>query len=235
MTELERMKELTAKLDEAAKAYYQESREIMTNLEYDTLYDELEALEKKTGTVLATSPTMRVGYEVLSELPKETHPSAMLSLDKTKDTAVLQSFLGTQTGLLSWKLDGLTIVLTYENGLLQKAVTRGNSVVGEVVTPNAKQFINLPAKIPFSGRLVLRGEAVISYADFQALNEQIAEGESKYKNPRNLCVGSVRQLHSGPTGTLRSVCAGVCGRKRCRNGLLQFPQGTVPVAGKSGL
>ncbi len=203
MTDLERMKELVDRLDEAGKAYYQESREIMSNLEYDRLYDELAALEKKTGTVLAKSPTIHAGYEVLSELPKETHPSSMLSLDKTKDTAVLQAFLGAQEGLLSWKLDGLTIVLTYEGGVLQKAVTRGNGIVGEVVTPNARQFINLPARIPFAGQLVLRGEAVISYPDFNELNDRIPEGESLYKNPRNLCAGSVRQLNSEITAGRR--------------------------------
>ena len=203
MTDLERMKELVDRLDEAGKAYYQESREIMSNLEYDRLYDELAALEKKTGTVLAKSPTLHAGYEVLSELPKETHPSSMLSLDKTKDTAVLQAFLGVQEGLLSWKLDGLTIVLTYEGGVLQKAVTRGNGIVGEVVTPNARQFINLPARIPFAGQLVLRGEAVISYPDFNELNDRIPEGESLYKNPRNLCAGSVRQLNSEITAGRR--------------------------------
>ena len=203
MTDLERMKELVDRLDEAGKAYYQESREIMSNLEYDRLYDELAALEKKTGTVLAKSPTLHAGYEVLSELPKETHPSSMLSLDKTKDTAVLQAFLGAQEGLLSWKLDGLTIVLTYEGGVLQKAVTRGNGIVGEVVTPNARQFINLPARIPFAGQLVLRGEAVISYPDFNELNDRIPEGESLYKNPRNLCAGSVRQLNSEITAGRR--------------------------------
>ena len=203
MTDLERMKELVDRLDEAGKAYYQESREIMSNLEYDRLYDELAALEKKTGTVLAKSPTIHAGYEVLSELPKETHPSPMLSLDKTKDTAVLQAFLGAQEGLLSWKLDGLTIVLTYEGGVLQKAVTRGNGIVGEVVTPNARQFINLPARIPFAGQLVLRGEAVISYPDFNELNDRIPEGESLYKNPRNLCAGSVRQLNSEITAGRR--------------------------------
>ncbi len=203
MTDLERMKELVDRLDEAGKAYYQESREIMSNLEYDRLYDELVALEKKTGTVLAKSPTLHAGYEVLSELPKETHPSSMLSLDKTKDTAVLQAFLGVQEGLLSWKLDGLTIVLTYEGGVLQKAVTRGNGIVGEVVTPNARQFINLPARIPFAGQLVLRGEAVISYPDFNELNDRIPEGESLYKNPRNLCAGSVRQLNSEITAGRR--------------------------------
>lgn len=199
MTDLERMNELVQKLDKAARAYYQESREIISNLEYDELYDELAALEKKTGTVLAKSPTAKVGYEIVSRLPKEEHPSPMLSLDKTKEPSELSEFLGEHEGLLSWKMDGLTIVLTYENGMLVKAVTRGNGIVGEIVTANARQFINLPAHIPYTGRLVLRGEAVISYRDFERINSQIEDVESRYKNPRNLCAGSVRQLNSEVT------------------------------------
>ena len=191
-----RMKELVALLNQASKAYYQESREIMSNLEYDKLYDELVELEKKTGIVLANSPTVNVGYEVLSELTKETHETPMLSLDKTKDRESLKDWLKEKDGLLSWKLDGLTIVLTYENGKLQKAVTRGNGEVGEVVTNNAKTFVNLPISIPFQNRVVLRGEAVIPYSDFKKMNEEIPEEEEKYKNPRNLCAGSVRQLNS---------------------------------------
>lgn len=199
MSDLERMKELVEQLDAAARAYYQESKELMSNKEYDELYDELAALEKKTGTVLAKSPTAHAGYEVLSALPKENHPSPMLSLDKTKEVSQLQEFLKDQTGVLSWKLDGLTIVLTYENGTLTKAVTRGNGITGEVVTQNARQFENLPAKIPFKGRLVLRGEAVISYKDFERINEENPDADAKYKNPRNLCAGSVRQLNSQVT------------------------------------
>ena len=199
MSDLERMKELVEQLDAAARAYYQESKELMSNKEYDELYDELAALEKKTGTVLAKSPTAHAGYEVLSALPKENHPSPMLSLDKTKEVSQLQEFLKDQTGILSWKLDGLTIVLTYENGTLTKAVTRGNGITGEVVTQNARQFENLPAKIPFNGRLVLRGEAVISYKDFERINEENPDADAKYKNPRNLCAGSVRQLNSQVT------------------------------------
>ena len=191
-----RMKELVLLLNKASKAYYQESTEIMSNLEYDKLYDELLALEKETGIVLANSPTIHVGYEILSELPKETHTSPMLSLDKTKDREALRDWLKEEDGLLSWKLDGLTIVLTYENGTLQKAVTRGNGEVGEVVTNNAKTFVNLPVTIPFKETVVLRGEAVIPYSDFDKMNEEMAEGEEKYKNPRNLCSGSVRQLNS---------------------------------------
>ena len=194
--DIARMKELIATLSPAARAYYQESREIMSNLEYDRLYDELLALEKKTGVILSGSPTQKVGYEVLSELPKEAHPSPMLSLDKTKEVGVLQEWLGTQKGLLSWKLDGLTVVLTYENGSLQKAVTRGNGEIGEVITPNARTFENIPLKIAFDGRLVLRGEAVIRYSDFEKMNEEIEDVDAKYKNPRNLCAGSVRQLNS---------------------------------------
>jgi DNA ligase (NAD+) len=196
---ISRMKELTARLDEAARAYYSESREIMSNFEYDALYDELAALEKETGTVLAGSPTVRVGYEVLSELPKERHASRMLSLDKTKEVAALQEWLGNHKGLLSWKMDGLTIVLTYENGSLAKAVTRGNGEIGEVVTPNARFFENLPLTIPYKGKLIVRGEAVIKYSDFEKINDGITDNDAKYKNPRNLCAGTVRQLDTSVT------------------------------------
>lgn len=193
---LERMKELSAILSEAAKAYYQESREVMSNFEYDKLYDELLALEEETGTVFAGSPTQKVGYEVLSELPKERHERPMLSLNKTKRVEELKEWLGDQKGLLSWKMDGLTVVLTYEDGKLAKAVTRGNGEIGEVITGNARTFINLPMNIPYKGRLILRGEAIITYDDFEKLNATIADENAKYKNPRNLCSGSVRQLNS---------------------------------------
>ena len=193
---LQRMKELVEKLDQAAKAYYQEDREIMSNQEYDSLYDQLEQLEKETGTVLTNSPTVRVGYEAVNELPKEEHPSPMLSLDKTKDKEVLRGFIGSHRCLLSWKLDGLTIVLTYENGELVKAVTRGNGVVGEVITNNARVFKNIPLRIPYKGQLVLRGEAIITYSEFQRINETIGDADARYKNPRNLCSGSVRQLNN---------------------------------------
>ena len=193
---LQRMKELVEKLDQAAKAYYQEDREIMSNQEYDSLYDQLEQLEKETGTVLTNSPTVRVGYEAVNELPKEEHPSPMLSLDKTKDREVLRSFIGEHRCLLSWKLDGLTIVLSYENGELVKAVTRGNGIVGEVITNNAKVFKNIPLRIPYKGQLVLRGEAIITYSEFERINETIGDADAKYKNPRNLCSGSVRQLNN---------------------------------------
>ncbi len=193
---MERMKELIRLLNEAAKAYYQESREIIPNYEYDRLYDELEELERKTGITLSNSPTIRVGYEVLSDLPKEKHPKKMLSLDKTKDVGALAAWLGSQEGVLSWKLDGLTIVLTYGEGKLAKAVTRGNGEIGEVITSNAKTFENLPLAIDFKGQLVLRGEAVISYADFEKINDEITDEGAKYKNPRNLCSGSVRQLNN---------------------------------------
>lgn len=192
----ERMKELSAILSEASKAYYQESREIMSNLEYDRLYDELVKLEEETGTIFAGSPTQRIGYEVLSELPKERHARPMLSLNKTKSVEELKEWLGNQKGLLSWKMDGLTVVLTYEDGKLVKAVTRGNGEIGEVITPNAKTFVNLPTTIPYQDRLVLRGEAIITYSDFEKLNASIADEAAKYKNPRNLCSGSVRQLNS---------------------------------------
>ena len=193
---LQRMKELVEKLDQAAKTYYQEDREIMSNQEYDSLYNQLEQLEKETGTVLTNSPTVRVGYEAVNELPKEEHPSPMLSLDKTKDREVLRGFIGNHKCLLSWKLDGLTIVLTYENGELVKAVTRGNGIVGEVITNNARVFKNIPLRIPYKGQLVLRGEAIITYSEFERINETIGDADAKYKNPRNLCSGSVRQLNN---------------------------------------
>ena len=193
---IQRMKELVEILNQAAKAYYQEDREIMSNQEYDSLYDQLEALEKEIGTVLTNSPTVHVGYEAVNELPKEEHPSPMLSLDKTKDREVLRSFIGMHKCLLSWKLDGLTIVLTYENGELVKAVTRGNGIVGEVITNNARVFKNIPLRIPYKGRLVLRGEAIITYSEFERINEAIGDADAKYKNPRNLCSGSVRQLNN---------------------------------------
>ena len=195
------MKELIPLLSEAAKAYYQESREIMSNFEYDRLYDELLKLERETGTVFAGSPTQKVGYEILSELPKERHERPMLSLNKTKSVDELREWLGNQTGLLSWKMDGLTVVLTYEDGVLAKAVTRGNGEIGEVITPNARTFINIPTTIPYKGQLILRGEAVISYSDFEKLNDSIADVDAKYKNPRNLCSGSVRQLNSEITAS----------------------------------
>lgn len=195
-TQLERMKELVEKLREASKAYYAQNREIMSNLEYDALYDELAALEQECGMVLAGSPTANVGYEAVDELPKEAHESPMLSLGKTKDREELASWLGDKEGLLSWKLDGLTIVLTYQNGMLLKAVTRGNGEVGEVITNNAKVFKNIPLRIKYQGELVLRGEAVITYTDFEEINRRIEDVEAKYKNPRNLCSGSVRQLNN---------------------------------------
>jgi DNA ligase (NAD+) len=193
---IERIRELTDKLNEASKAYYSEDREIMSNLEYDKLYDELVELEKSEGVVLAGSPTMKVGYEALSELPKEAHESPMLSLDKTKEVEGLQGFLGNQEALISWKLDGLTVVLTYQNGELAKAVTRGNGAIGEVITNNAKTFKNIPLKIEHTGEVILRGEAVIRYSDFEKINAQIENPDEKYKNPRNLCSGSVRQLNN---------------------------------------
>lgn len=195
-TDTRRMQELVELLNRAAKAYYQDADEIMSNYEYDALYDELQALEAQTGVTLSSSPTVNVGYEVLSELPKERHPSPMLSLDKTKDVVGLQAFAGDQKVVMSWKMDGLTIVLTYRDGGLVKAVTRGNGEVGEVITANARTFKNLPLQIPYKGELVLRGEAVIGYKDFEKINEEIAEVDAKYKNPRNLCSGSVRQLNS---------------------------------------
>lgn len=192
----QRMTELVDLLNQAGRAYYQEAREIMSNFEYDRLYDELLSLEEELQTTLAASPTVHVGYEVVSELPKERHERPMLSLDKTKEVGRLKEFLGDQTALLSWKMDGLTIVLTYRDGALFKAVTRGNGEIGEVVTNNARVFKNIPLKIPYQGELILRGEAVIRYDDFERINEEIEDVDAKYKNPRNLCSGSVRQLNN---------------------------------------
>lgn len=191
-----RIRELIGTLRAAGRAYYQESREIMSNFEYDKLYDELVSLEKEKGIVFANSPTQNVGYEVVSALPKERHEKPMLSLNKTKSVEELADWLGGQTGLLSWKMDGLTIVLTYQNGTLVKAVTRGNGEIGEVITANAKAFVNVPLNISYQGELILRGEAIIRYSDFEKINEQIEDVDAKYKNPRNLCSGSVRQLNS---------------------------------------
>lgn len=200
MDKTKRMTELVSLLNEAGRAYYQEAREIMSNFEYDRLYDELVKLEAETGVVLAGSPTVNVGYEVVSELPKEKHDSPMLSLDKTKSVEALADWLGDKEGLLSWKLDGLTVVLTYEGGELKKAVTRGNGIIGELVTNNAKMFKNLPLKIAYKGELILRGEAVIKYSDFEKINAAIEDVDARYKNPRNLCSGSIRQLSNEVTG-----------------------------------
>ncbi len=205
MNRQERMLELVDQLNKASKAYYQDAEEIMSNYEYDKFYDELVKLEEELGITLSNSPTVNVGYEVLSELPKERHESPMLSLDKTKSVEELKTFVGNQKAVMSWKMDGLTIVLTYRNGELYKAVTRGNGEVGEVITNNAKVFKNIPLKIQYKGELILRGEAVISYSDFEKINAKIEEVEAKYKNPRNLCSGSVRQLNNQITAE-RNVC-----------------------------
>lgn len=194
--QINRIKELVSLLKEASRAYYAEDRELMSNFEYDRLYDELEMLEKQTGVILSDSPTVTVGYESVEELPKERHESPMLSLGKTKSREELEAWLQGKHALLSWKLDGLTVVLTYYEGKLAKAVTRGNGEVGEVITNNARTFQNLPLNISYQGELILRGEAVITYSDFEKINAQIPEAEAKYKNPRNLCSGSVRQLNN---------------------------------------
>jgi DNA ligase (NAD+) len=196
---LQLMKEKIEILNDAAKAYYQENTEIMPNIEYDRLYDELQELEKATGIVLSNSPSIHVGYELLSSLPKERHEKVMLSLDKTKEVSALKEWIGTQKGILSWKLDGLTIVLTYQDGHLVKAVTRGTGEVGEVITNNARVFKNLPVNISYKDTLILRGEAIIRYSDFVKINNEIADVDAKYKNPRNLCSGSVRQLNNKVT------------------------------------
>ncbi|WP_370824616.1 MULTISPECIES: NAD-dependent DNA ligase LigA [Blautia] len=202
---IQRMKELSGILKEASRAYYAEDREIMSNLEYDALYDELVKLEEETQMVLAGSATTTVGYEAVDELPKEAHESPMLSLDKTKDREVLRGFIGEHKTLLSWKMDGLTVVFTYNQGSLQKAVTRGNGVVGEVITNNARVFDNVPLKIPYQGELTLRGEAIITYSEFEKINSEIEDVDARYKNPRNLCSGSVRQLNNEITAK-RHVC-----------------------------
>ena len=203
-TKRERIQYLVDKLNEASKAYYAQDTEIMSNFEYDRLYDELEQLEQETGIVLSNSPTVNVGYEAVEELPKERHESAMLSLGKTKSREELRDWLQGHEGVLSWKLDGLTIVLTYREGKLFKAVTRGNGEIGEVVTNNAKTFKNLPLNIPFKGELVLRGEAVISYSDFEQINAKIEDVEAKYKNPRNLC-GRIRRMLISSSKTLKEA------------------------------
>ena len=192
----ERMKELVSLLNKASRAYYQEAQEIMSNYEYDRLYDELKELEDELGITLSNSPTVNVGYEVVSELPKERHESPMLSLDKTKEVEELKNFVGDQKVLMSWKMDGLTVVLTYRDGKLYKAVTRGNGEIGEVITNNAKVFKNVPVQIAYQGELILRGEAVIGYKDFEKINQEIEDVDARYKNPRNLCSGSVRQLNN---------------------------------------
>ncbi|MGN0167785.1 MAG: NAD-dependent DNA ligase LigA [Acetatifactor sp.] len=196
LDKMERIKYLVEKLNQAARAYYAEDRELMSNFEYDALYDELQRLEEETGVILANSPTVNVGYEAVDELPKEKHESPMLSLGKTKSREELQDWLQGNPAILSWKLDGLTVVLTYHDGKLAKAVTRGNGEIGEVVTNNARTFQNIPLTIPFGGKLVVRGEAVITYSDFERMNAEIEDAEAKYKNPRNLCSGSVRQLNN---------------------------------------
>lgn len=193
---IDRMKEISEQLMQASRAYYQEDREIMSNLEYDALYEELQQLEQQTGVVLAGSPTQSVGFEALEALPKERHESPMLSLGKTKERSELREFAGDHEVLISWKLDGLTVVLTYRDGKLQKAVTRGNGEVGEVITNNAKVFQNIPLQIAYQGELILRGEAVITYSEFEKINTEIEDVDAKYKNPRNLCSGSVRQLNN---------------------------------------
>lgn len=199
MDKRKRIKELVEILNEAAKSYYVDAVEIMPNIEYDKLYDELVSLEKETNVVLSNSPTQNVGYETASELPKKAHESPMLSLDKTKSVAELEDWLGNNKALLSWKMDGLTIVLTYRGGELVEAVTRGNGIIGEVITNNAKNFQNVPLRIEYKGELILRGEAVIKYSDFKRINDSITDADARYKNPRNLCSGSVRQLNPAVT------------------------------------
>ena len=206
MDKKKRIKELVEILNKAAKSYYVDAVEIMPNIEYDKLYDELLELEKETNVVLSNSPTQNVGYEIAGELPKKAHESPMLSLDKTKSVEDLREWLGDNKALLSWKMDGLTIVLTYRDGELAEAVTRGNGTIGEVITNNAKNFQNIPLKIEFKGELILRGEAIIKYSDFKRINDAIEDATAKYKNPRNLCSGSVRQLNPAITKSRMVYC-----------------------------
>ena len=206
MDKKKRIKELVEILNKAAKSYYVDAVEIMPNIEYDKLYDELLELEKETNVVLSNSPTQNVGYEIAGELPKKAHESPMLSLDKTKSVEDLREWLGDNKALLSWKMDGLTIVLTYRDGELAEAVTRGNGTIGEVITNNAKNFQNIPLKIEFEGELILRGEAIIKYSDFKKINDAIEDAAAKYKNPRNLCSGSVRQLNPAVTKSRMVYC-----------------------------
>ena len=206
MDKKKRIKELVEILNKAAKSYYVDAVEIMPNIEYDKLYDELLELEKETNVVLSNSPTQNVGYEIAGELPKKAHESPMLSLDKTKSVEDLREWLGDNKALLSWKMDGLTIVLTYRDGELAEAVTRGNGTIGEVITNNAKNFQNIPLKIEFKGELILRGEAIIKYSDFKKINDAIEDATAKYKNPRNLCAGSVRQLNPAITKSRMVYC-----------------------------
>lgn len=206
MDKKKRIKELVEILNKAAKSYYVDAVEIMPNIEYDKLYDELLELEKETNVVLSNSPTQNVGYEIAGELPKKAHESPMLSLDKTKSVEDLREWLGDNKALLSWKMDGLTIVLTYRDGELAEAVTRGNGTIGEVITNNAKNFQNIPLKIEFKGELILRGEAIIKYSDFRKINDAIEDATAKYKNPRNLCSGSVRQLNPAITKSRMVYC-----------------------------
>ena len=206
MDKKKRIKELVEILNKAAKSYYVDAVEIMPNIEYDKLYDELLELEKETNVVLSNSPTQNVGYEIAGELPKKAHESPMLSLDKTKSVEELREWLGDNKALLSWKMDGLTIVLTYRDGELAEAVTRGNGTIGEVITNNAKNFQNIPLKIEFKGELILRGEAIIKYSDFKRINDAIEDATAKYKNPRNLCSGSVRQLNPAITKSRMVYC-----------------------------
>ncbi len=230
---MERMRELVSLLNRASEAYYAKDEEIISNFEYDKLYDELTALEKELGVTLAESPSAKVGYEAVEELPKERHETPMLSLAKTKSREELRDWLNGRDALLSWKLDGLTIVLTYRKGTLQKAVTRGNGEVGEVITNNARVFRNIPLTIPFQGDLILRGEAVITYSGFEKINREIEDGEARYKNPRNLCSGSVRQLDNRITAQRGVLLCVFTGKSGCR--FWQFPCGAVCVSGRTGL
>lgn len=193
LKKVERIKELNQQLNQYRDSYYNNSVSEISDYEYDKLFDELKRLEEETNIVMANSPTHTVGYEVKSKLEKVKHSHPMLSLDKTKSVDELKKFAGSQDCLLTCKMDGLTVLLTYENGKLIQAETRGNGEIGEDITHNAKVFENIPLYIDYLGYLEVEGEAIITYSDFEKINSRLPEDE-KYKNPRNLATGSVRQL-----------------------------------------
>ena len=195
----ERIKYLIEIINAANEAYYGDDEEIMSNKEYDDLYDELVKLEEETGIILSGSPTQEVGHNIATKLPKEEHEKPMLSLAKTKSIDEIKEFISNNESSISWKMDGLTVVLTYENGKLIKGLTRGNGTIGEVITDNVKKFKNIPLNIGYKGNIIVRGEALMKYSDFEKINKNLPI-EQQYKNPRNLCSGSVRQLDSKVTG-----------------------------------
>lgn len=194
MDKIKRLKELTEQLNHYRDSYYNNSESLISDKQYDDLFDELQSLEEETGIVMSNSPTNTVGYEVKSKLEKVKHSHPMLSLDKTKSTDDLIKFSNGRDCIISLKLDGLTVLNTYDNGVLFQSETRGNGEEGEIITHNAKVFDNLPLNIPFDRKFEIEGEAIITQSDFEKIN---INGE--YKNCRNLASGSVRQLDSNIT------------------------------------